>query len=391
MSTVLLDYPELLDTPNKSMGLSRKADEQVIAHEEKSILYIGYNAKAFCQGMVTLGFGGVSMPTFKKAITWLKDSASKGMDLPHAIICDYALPFDNIEGGIAFLRSNDATKEIPIILITSEYKDEEKEKAISLGVNDYYDINLDTNDLKDRISLLLRLNSWKKTNPTAKKEPELDIPELKMYSMKRFLDISASFVALLLLSPLFLLIAIILKLESKGPVFYVSKRAGSNYKIINFYKFRSMRQGADKEVNKLLHLNQYTDGIDVKDEKGGNPAFFKIKNDPRVTTFGKFLRKSSLDELPQLINVFLGDMSLVGNRPLPLYEAELLTKDQYALRFLAPAGITGLWQVTKRGREEMSEEERMQLDMDYARHNSFLFDLKIILKTIPALIQKEEV
>jgi lipopolysaccharide/colanic/teichoic acid biosynthesis glycosyltransferase len=110
-----------------------------------------------------------------------------------------------------------------------------------------------------------------------------------------------------------------------------------------------------------------------------------------VTRFGRILRNSSLDELPQLINVLLGDMSLVGNRPLPLYEAEKLTKDQFAKRFLAPAGITGLWQISKRGLSQMSEEDRMKLDITYANKSSFLFDLEIIFKTIPVLFQRESV
>jgi lipopolysaccharide/colanic/teichoic acid biosynthesis glycosyltransferase len=103
------------------------------------------------------------------------------------------------------------------------------------------------------------------------------------------------------------------------------------------------------------------------------------------------LRNTSLDEIPQLFNVLIGDMSLVGNRPLPLYEAEKLTNDQIAWRFLAPAGITGLWQVTKRGKDNMSPEERIALDMEYAMKNSFWLDAKIILSTIPALFQKEKV
>jgi lipopolysaccharide/colanic/teichoic acid biosynthesis glycosyltransferase len=181
-----------------------------------------------------------------------------------------------------------------------------------------------------------------------------------------------------------ILIALLVKLESKGPIFYISKRAGAGYKIFNFYKFRSMRVGADDELKKLAHLNQYS-------ENNENGVFFKIKNDPRVTKVGNFIRNTSLDELPQLINVLIGDMSLVGNRPLPLYEAEKLTKDQIAWRFLAPAGITGLWQVTKRGKDNMSPEERIALDMEYAMKNSFWLDMKILLSTIPALLQKEKV
>jgi lipopolysaccharide/colanic/teichoic acid biosynthesis glycosyltransferase len=126
-------------------------------------------------------------------------------------------------------------------------------------------------------------------------------------------------------------------------------------------------------------------------------AFVKIKDDPRITRVGKFIRNTSIDELPQLINVLKGDMSIVGNRPLPVYEAELLTEDALSKRFLAPAGITGLWQVELRGKGGvMSEDERKRLDNEYADHfkdgnYSFWYDLKLILRTIPAMFQKDSV
>ena len=123
-----------------------------------------------------------------------------------------------------------------------------------------------------------------------------------------------------------------------------------------------------------------------------NSTFIKIVNDPRITTVGKFIRNTSIDELPQLINVLKGDMSIVGNRPLPLYEAELLTTDEWSERFLAPAGLTGLWQVKNRGRSgKMSAEARKQLDNQYAGKFSFFYDLKLIFQTIPALFQTESV
>jgi lipopolysaccharide/colanic/teichoic acid biosynthesis glycosyltransferase len=131
-------------------------------------------------------------------------------------------------------------------------------------------------------------------------------------------------------------------------------------------------------------LNIYADG-----NKKAN--FFKIKDDPRITKFGKFLRNSSLDELPQLFNVLKGDMSMVGNRPLPLYEATTLTTDEWAERFMAPAGITGLWQITKRGKAEMSNEERILLDITYARNRTLKGDLKILFQTPAALLQKANV
>ena len=198
---------------------------------------------------------------------------------------------------------------------------------------------------------------------------------------KRLFDITVAGGLLLVLSPILLLIALLIKLESKGPIFYISQRAGSGYDIFNFYKFRSMRKGAEKELKDLAEDgNQYQDSV-----------FIKIENDPRITRVGKFIRNTSMDELPQLLNVLKGDMSIVGNRPLPLYEAEMLTTDQHAGRFLAPAGITGLWQVTKRGGNDMSISERIALDIEYAQKYSVLYDFQIILKTIPALLQQTNV
>src|SRR4029077_6095784 len=188
--------------------------------------------------------------------------------------------------------------------------------------------------------------------------------------------------ALLLLSPVFILIAIAIRVESKGPILYISKRAGRGYKIFDFFKFRTMLAGADNRIHELSHLNQYAES------EANDPSFFKINNDPRITRVGEFLRNTSLDELPQLFNVLLGDMSLVGNRPLPLYEAETLTTDTTAERFLAPAGITGLWQIKKRGRMNMSVDERISLDIDYANHSNLLFDMWIMAHTPQALMQK---
>jgi len=201
--------------------------------------------------------------------------------------------------------------------------------------------------------------------------------------LKRAFDIIVASSLLIGASPFLLLIAIIIKLESKGPIFYAARRAGKNYRVFKFYKFRTMIADADKKLQQLQHLNQY---------KGGSgPVFYKVSNDPRITRFGAFLRNTSLDELPQLFNVLKGDMSLVGNRPLPLYEASTLTTDEWAQRFLAPAGITGLWQISKRGKKDMSVEERIALDIDYSKLHSFTYDMWIMANTPKALIQKDNV
>ncbi|MDE3249766.1 MAG: sugar transferase [Bacteroidota bacterium] len=215
-------------------------------------------------------------------------------------------------------------------------------------------------------------------------QPAIAKPTLSSVA-KRAFDIVVSGVVLILLFPLFALIALAIRIESRGPVFYIAKRAGRGYRVFNFFKFRTMEVNADKKVQQLSHLNQYN----ADAAKG--PVFFKVSNDPRITRVGAFLRNTSLDELPQFINVLLGDMSLVGNRPLPLYEAETLTTDNWAERFMAPAGITGLWQIKKRGQEDMSVEERIGLDITYANRNNFMYDLWIMANTPTALIQKSSV
>jgi lipopolysaccharide/colanic/teichoic acid biosynthesis glycosyltransferase len=187
-----------------------------------------------------------------------------------------------------------------------------------------------------------------------------------------------------MLLPVLLLIALLIKLEGKGPVFYTSSRAGKNYRMFRFYKFRTMVADADKQLHMLKAQNQYNGN-------GNGPMFFKVSNDPRVTRLGSFLRNSSLDELPQLFNVLKGDMSLVGNRPLPLYEAATLTTDEWAERFLAPAGITGLWQISKRGKKDMSVEERISLDINYAHRHNFAYDMWLMVNTPFALVQKDNV
>ena len=257
--------------------------------------------------------------------------------------------------------------------------------AIETGADDYFANDILCQDLLMRINFLIKLVELK-TNEYEEPIPINESLKPKFWRLKRFFDIAVSFMSLLIASPLLTLIAIAIKLDSKGPVFYISKRAGKGYQIFDFYKFRTMKKDADSQVDQLKHLNQY-DGANGESDS----VFFKVKNDPRITRLGSFLRKTSLDEIPQLFNVLKGDMSLVGNRPLPLYEAEKLTQDQWAMRFLAPAGITGLWQITKRGKEDMSESERVSLDMEYAEKNSFWYDVKIMLKTPSALLQKEQV
>ncbi|TZF85055.1 sugar transferase [Pedobacter sp. BS3] len=282
------------------------------------------------------------------------------------------------------LKSNPLFQGIILILVAPQKNDAWRTRAIRLKVHDYYTWPFPVEDLCERIHFLVK---FKLIVPNLSElSAHVDVT-YKVPISKRLFDVISSGAALLVLSPLLLIVALIIRLESKGPVIYKSKRVGTGYKIFDFYKFRSMRSDADKMLSQLSNLNQYTD----TEATNGKSAFVKIKNDPRITRFGHFIRKTSIDELPQLFNVLIGDMSLVGNRPLPLYEAEMLTSNEWSQRFLGPAGLTGLWQISKRGKEEMSERERKKLDNFYASNYSFWLDMKIIAGTIPALLQKEKV
>lgn len=288
--------------------------------------------------------------------------------------------FDVIER----LKQNLSTCGLIIVLISPKLDIDGRKKAKKLKIGDFYEHPFDIEQINERLQFLRK---FKLIRQDIGRFNQVLPKPYKIPGIKRVFDICFSLVCLLLLSPLFIVIAILILLDSPGPVFYKSQRAGTGYKIFDFYKFRSMRMDADKELNKLSGLNQYTNGnkIDLP------PAFIKLKQDPRITKLGHFLRNTSIDELPQLFNVLKGDMSIVGNRPLPLYEAKMLTSNEWCQRFLGPAGITGLWQVTKRGKSEMSDRERRELDNYYIEHYSLWFDLKIIGSTIPALLQKEKV
>jgi len=190
---------------------------------------------------------------------------------------------------------------------------------------------------------------------------------------KRVLDVVASFAVLLLLVPLFLVVGLWIKFTSPGPVFFVQERVGLNKRRFRLYKFRTMVADAEKRLAELEQLNEVSGPV------------FKIKNDPRITPIGKFLRKTSIDELPQLFNVLKGDMSLVGPRPLPVRDYEGFDEDWHRRRFSVRPGITCLWQVN--GRSNTLFGKWMELDMQYIDNWSLALDLKILLKTVPAVLR----
>lgn len=197
----------------------------------------------------------------------------------------------------------------------------------------------------------------------------LDVPQL---AIKRTMDLALTLVGLALVWPLFILIALAIKLDSRGPVFFGQMRAGVGGRPFRMLKFRTMRDGADAEKASLAALNESQDS-----------RLFKIRNDPRVTRVGWWLRRASLDELPQLINVVRGEMSLVGPRPLPIYEANRIKGAQRRRLAMRP-GITGLWQVA--GRNMVDFDEWMRMDLLYVDRWSLALDVRILVRTIPVVL-----
>lgn len=347
------------------------------------------------------------------------------------VICEKNLPGRNgLDFHKTFVNNFDEKNQIPYIVLTGDKSPETIQQAIQQKIDDVYVKPIDPEVIYNRIKFLI---SRKPQMTLMEKETHrLDSDTYKTPFFKRTFDIVVASTALILLSPLLLFFIIAIRIESKGKVYYISKRVGTGYKVFNFLKLRSMFPDADKRLEEYQHLNQYKgkeqpvkkekkvlepepaggDNDDVvlfgdeekveekvhikKKKQEQESAFVKFEDDPRITKVGKIIRKLSIDELPQLINVIKGDMSIVGNRPLPLYEAELLTTDDWTDRFNGPAGITGLWQVEARGKtSKMSPEERKQLDNKYVKiansRFSFWKDMWIILRTIPAVFQKENV
>ena len=274
-----------------------------------------------------------------------------------------------------------------IVIILSKYNLSKWRKTMAaLKVHDYYLYPFSINHIHQRIALLLKLRLLRPNQNAFTKNPVKALKYTMPFS-KRLFDIVFAGMILTGLAPILLLIIVLIKLTSKGPAIYRSKRVGTGYRVFSFYKFRSMHTDADKKIGDFENFNQYLNSEDTTRKA----VFFKILNDPRITSVGRFLRSTSLDELPQLYNILIGDMSFVGNRPLPLYEAEQLTSNEWSKRFLGPAGLTGLWQIKQRGKAEVSELERKKLDNNYVTNHSFYLDLKILIQTIPAIFQKARV
>ncbi|MEM7368868.1 MAG: sugar transferase [Bacteroidota bacterium] len=322
----------------------------------RQIIYIGQLAYQSLTEQFVIDRELIVAKTAFRAHYWLEQLADiQKESLPEAIICDLTLP-----DGTAFelfdrIRRMPHLSSIPFLAVSSQIDPASSKQVLGYGMDDLYAYPLDRSRLETRIRFL-------KTYHSSLRSPTLPPPAFNDFSPsepKRMLDVWVALIGLLMLSPLMLLIALLIKVRTGGPVLHITKCAGTGYHVFSLYKFQTMT--ADRMLS---------DGQTVR------------------TSLGKWLRKYNLDELPQLINILRGDMSLVGNRPLPLSEAEQLTTDQWSKRFLAPAGVTGLWQIARRRKKHLSEADRHQMDIDYVDDASFWNDIRLIIKTIMILLQR---
>ena len=391
------------------------------------LLYIGRSAAVKHYLHLALHGTFIHRHTYYSGIQYLLSGTC-----PHFIFCDATL-----HGGEGlelhrFIREMKGIEKTVFVIVSETFSEEIFKTSLQSRVDDYFTLPLPApKDLRERMQFLADYRAGRLRTRSSYETPI----RLRMPWTKRALDIAVASSALILLSPLLILVMIAIRLESKGKVYYTSTRIGQ--KPFKFYKFRSMRTGSDAELERLAReKNKYAGSQPKHSIDYGSPcglcsdpsqpcshvlhrgpeticepwyhrqkaditkstaSFIKIKDDPRITRVGKIIRDLSIDELPQLINVLKGDMSLVGNRPLPVYEAEKLTDDEMARRFLSPAGLTGLWQVELRGRAgHMSDAERKRLDLKYAamfirNKYSIWYDVRLIFRTIPAIFQKETV
>lgn len=348
-------------------------------------------------------------------------SASKWIvenGLPDGVVCENKLTGEN---GLLFfdywVDQFDADKKVPFFILDDDRNQEIVSKTLERKIDGVFAKPI---QIETIISSILALQNIKPTKSASEISRPNSINSYKTPFFKRIFDVVFASISLILLSPLLLIFIIAIRIESKGKAIYASKRIGMGYKEFDFYKLRSMYTNADKRLQELSHLNQYLKeahpstsekhsfkevsvlqqlkgeakmGVVTSDSETISTRF---ENDPRHTKIGHILFKSGIDRWPQLINVLNGDMSFVGNRPLPIYEAELLTTSDWRKRLHAPAGTTGLWKIEpRRNYKAMSTEARKDLDNKYAEiaknKYSFWRDIWIILRTIPAIFQKKNV
>jgi lipopolysaccharide/colanic/teichoic acid biosynthesis glycosyltransferase len=368
------------ETINQTLPRYRYYKVAPAAEPTGTFLYVG--AKAGEADRLSAWFGKTLGVSSFDGLT-LRFSVAKDVEqIPQLVIIDTRCSMNELANLRQMIRKSPLLRGVTLIMNEARLSTTERQAIISARlVDDMIDLRADMEPQVSRVRFE-RDTKWASAiEPTTVRVETGSRPAFSTKALfKRIFDLTCAFGLILVFLPVMLLIAIAIKVESKGPVFYNSYRAGRGFRIFKFFKFRTMKVGADRMVQSMVHLNKYN--------TSNGAVFFKVNNDLRITRVGRILRSTGLDELPQLFNVILGDMSVVGNRPLPLYEANTLTTDDWAERFTAPAGITGLWQVREKLSNVLNSEDRIATDIYYSRHHNIFMDVRIMFQTARFMVKE---
>jgi lipopolysaccharide/colanic/teichoic acid biosynthesis glycosyltransferase len=342
---------------------------------QQNLFYIGENISLVANLAKAFHMGYASSVNLRQAIAYLRELQKEECSL-RGFLIDVPMHQLHLQNFLQYI-SGTPYANLPVLYVSTHLTQAE---TISLTsghvVDDVVHPIRDIFTIGDRIVFLGKVKE-ERIARNKRKGGWAEAARLRSAAMaKRLADIFFSSLMILLTAPLMLLIALLVKLDSHGPVFHNTYRAGRGYRVFKLYRFRTGKVGAARLVTSLSQLNLFRDN-DAK--------FIKACHETGLTRIGRILRCSSLEALPQLFNVLKGDMSVVGNRPLPLNEASSLTSDEFAERFNAPAGITGLWQVAS---PELKEGSALRYDLEYARTASLALDMQILWRTPRTIWEK---
>ncbi len=345
------------------------------------ILHLGPDPEF--QSQVFVDGREIQIPTIDNTFSVCQWVSANGF--PDAVICEQKLPGSD---GIAFhdfwIEQFDPNHQIPFLLLDDIKAPELIEKAQEKEIDSVYFKPVTVETLVNQILTLKKNNALTNSLINGKSIPTSCY---KTPVIKRISDIITAFLLLLIVSPFLLIFAIAIILESRGRIYYVSKRVGTGYNLFDFYQLRTMYSMSGRRLKEISRLNHDIQKTSELNQDNIDAA------DPRISKVGLILRKLHLDELPQLFNVLKGDLSIVGNRPLKIHDAELLTPEDLTHRMAGPAGVIGLWKLKSQRRlKRMSREERRALDNKYykiaQRKYSVWSDLWIITRTIPIMLRR---
>ena len=348
-------------------------DSTPLLKQKENIFYIGDNITLVANLAGSFRNGYATAVNLQQGVSFLRELLTDQYRF-RGIMIDVPLHKLQLENFMQFMQGA-GLKQVPVLYVSTYLSKRETEEMISTHVVD--DI---VHPIRDIFTIGERMDFVGQVKKQTAGRKEMAVATLLKNWMravvKRIADIVISTILIILLAPIMLVLAILIKLDSDGPIFHNAYRAGKGYTIFKFYRFRTTKVGTARLVTSLSQVNLFRDH---------GATFLKACDESSVTGIGQWLRRTCLDELPQLFNVWKGDMSMVGNRPLPLNEASQLTNDAFAERFNAPAGITGLWQIHMNG--DLFR-DRIQDDLLYANQRTLWLDFTILCRTPAAWWRK---